>query len=228
MGPVHNVHEQWCSISKFCQWMSEQKDFHSGAGECEPAQWNAWRLVQGLEQTTGDWTAQLVRLPEALPDAQSMPNSMMSSLHARLYKQIWKISPETSMPECHANLLLTDTPCQLPEKATLARIMCNWLTKIQWMLDWVCVTVLKEGRTVHKHSPMTVRRMLHFLLDTLTSALTCLLELGLRNWALSLGEDYERITLQCHTETPVLAVLKWAVWRSNIAERIIPPICHCT
>lgn len=42
-----------------------------------------------------------------------------------------------------------------------------------------------------------------FVLDTLTSALTCLLELGLRNRALNLGEDYERITLQCHTETPV-------------------------
>lgn len=38
MGPLHNVHEQWCSISKFYQWLREQKDFHCGAAECEPTQ----------------------------------------------------------------------------------------------------------------------------------------------------------------------------------------------
>lgn len=32
-GTVYNVDEQRGSISKFCQWMSEQKDFHSRAVE---------------------------------------------------------------------------------------------------------------------------------------------------------------------------------------------------
>lgn len=65
---------------------------------------------------------------------------------ARLYKHFWKISPETTMPECHANLLLTETPCQLLEKATLARIMFNCLTKILLILDWCSayLTVLTE------------------------------------------------------------------------------------
>ena len=40
----------------------------------------------------------------------------------------WNL-PKTTMLECHANLFLTETPCQLLEKATLARIMFNWLTK---------------------------------------------------------------------------------------------------
>lgn len=63
----------------------------------------------------------------------------------------------------------------------------------------------REG-TVHNKLPLADRRMLHFLPDTLPTALTCLLALGLRNWAPGLGEDYERITLQCQTETPVLGV----------------------
>lgn len=67
-------------------------------------------------------------------------------LLARLYKQLWKISPETAMPECHANLLLTETLCQLLEKATLARLMSNCLTKILLILDWCSayLTVLTE------------------------------------------------------------------------------------
>lgn len=40
MGPAYNVHEQWRSISKFYQWMSEQKDFRCGAAECKPTQRN--------------------------------------------------------------------------------------------------------------------------------------------------------------------------------------------
>ncbi len=83
-----------------------------------------------------------------------------------------------------------------------------------------------RGETVHTNLPVADRRMLHFLLDTLTSALTCLLELGLRNRVLSLGKDYERITLQCHTKTPVLAVLKWAGWSQNIVDQIKHPFLH--
>lgn len=41
----------------------------------------------------------------------------------------FEISPKPTMPECHANLFLTKTPCRLLEKATLARIMFNWLTE---------------------------------------------------------------------------------------------------
>ena len=133
-------------------------------------------------------------------------------------KMDFEISPKNhTMPECHANLFLTETPCRLLEKATWARIMFNWQTKILWICEHTSQSWQRGGLCLdfqwsHNNSPVADRRMLHFLLDTLTSALTCLLELGLRNWALSLGEDYERITLQCHTETPVLAVLMWVVW----------------
>lgn len=136
MGPVYNVHEQWRSISKFYQWMSEQKDFHCGAAECKPTQWNAWRLVRGFRKTTCDQTTRLVRLHKALLAAQPMPNSMISSPSCKTLQTDFEISPKNhTMPECHANLFLTETPCRLLEKATWARIMFNWQTKILWICE---------------------------------------------------------------------------------------------
>lgn len=54
---------------------------------------------------------------------------------------------KTTMPECHANLLLTETLCQLLQKATLARIIFHWLTKILWISEqrWAYLTELTEG-----------------------------------------------------------------------------------
>lgn len=134
--------------------MSEQKDFHSGGAQCKPTQWNAWRLVRGFRKTTCNWATQLVRLHKALPNSQPMPNSMISSLLARLYRRILKSPPQTTMLECHAKLFLTETPCQLLEKPTLTRIMLNWLTKILWILDWrwAYLIVLTEGELCLDHT----------------------------------------------------------------------------
>lgn len=82
MGRLHNMQEQWRSISKFYQ-VSEQKDFRWGAAECEPTQWNAWRLVRGF-QSTSSWRTRPVRLHEPRLDAQSIPNSIISPSHQPL------------------------------------------------------------------------------------------------------------------------------------------------
>jgi len=123
MGPVYSVHEQWRSISTFYQWTSEQKDFHSGAAECEPTQGNAWSLVRVFSSSSSrknpHATTQLVKLHKAQLCAQPMPNSMIPSLLARLLQTDFEISPPQNhtMPQCHANLFLTETPCRPLEKS---------------------------------------------------------------------------------------------------------------
>lgn len=106
-------------------------------------------LVRGF-QTTCNQTTQLVRLHESLPNAQPMPNSMICSPLRDCTKQIWKITPKTTMPECHANLLSTGAglglaACQLLEKATPAGLMFDFycLTKILLIFDW-CWEYLTE------------------------------------------------------------------------------------
>lgn len=212
MGPVYNVHEHWCSISKFYQWVSEQKDFHCGAAECKPTQWNAWRLVRGFQKTTCDWTTQLVRLHEALSNAHMMPNPMISSLLARLYEHLHQnhnawVSRKPS---------LSWNPMPAPWES---QCWTDWQKSHDSYAD--------RGGTVHDNVPMGDRRMLHFLLDTLTSALTCLLELGLRteHWS------WARITegLRCSV---IRRHLSWlyssGVWSSNTVDQIMLPIFHCT
>lgn len=134
------VHEQWCSISKFYQWLREQKDFHCRAAECEPTQWNAWCLVRGF-QTTCNWTAQLVRLHEALPDARWFLPPLQDFTD--------RFEKIPSKPQCLSvshTFFSTETPCQPLAKATLARIMFNCQTKIPLILDWcyAYLTVLTE------------------------------------------------------------------------------------
>lgn len=152
----------------------------------------------GFRKTTCDWATQLVRLHMSLPDAQQMPNSKISSLLARLDRRILKSPPKPQCLNVTQTFFLTETPCQLLKKATLAKIMFNWLTKnsseiLSWC--WAYFTVLTEEELCldfqwsHNNSAVADGHVLHFLPDTLNSALTCLLELGLRNWALSLGED---------------------------------------
>lgn len=152
------------SPSSINGWVNK-KDFHQGAAECEPTQWNAWRLVRAF-QTTCSSTAQLVRLHETLPGAQPMPNSMISDPLARLDKQIWKISPwKPQTPECHANPSPErELHGQLLEKATLARIMLNYLTKILLILDRrrAYLTVLTELELCTNNLPLADRCMLNF------------------------------------------------------------------
>lgn len=158
MGPVYSVYEQWRSISKFSQWMSEQKDFDCGGAECKPTQWNAWLLVRGFRRKkipTCDCTAQLVRLHKALPAAQPMPNSVISSLLARLYKRIWKISPHNHNAWLSRKPSLNWNPMPTSWESHTGKNNV-WLTDKNPMnlLDWcwAYLTVLKEngGRgTVH-------------------------------------------------------------------------------
>lgn len=110
----------------------------------------------------------------------------------------FEISSKTTMPECHANLFLTKTPCRLLEKATLAKeCLTGWQKNpMNLWLVWSIPHSADRGGTLcldfqrpRSNSAVAGGHVLHFLLDTLTSTLTCLLELGLRNWALSLDED---------------------------------------
>ncbi len=118
----------------------------------------------------------------------------------------FEISSKTTMPECHANLLLTETPCQLLEKATLARIMFNWLTKILWILDWrwVYLTVLTEGELCldfqwsHNNSPVADRHMLHFFTGHINFSFNLFIRVGIKKLSAELGrglpKDYTAVS----------------------------------
>lgn len=56
-------------------------------------------------------------------------------------------------------------------------------------LVWTTPPRADTEDTVHTRLPLAGRRTPHFLLDTLTAALNCLLELGLRKPAQSWGGD---------------------------------------
>lgn len=141
------MHEQCGSISKFHQWMSEQKDFHSRAVAYKPTQWNAWRLVQGSEKP----------LATELHNLSDYTNTTKCSADAKFHdffpfcktlQKDFEICPKTTMLECHANLFLNQNLMPTPW-ATLARTMFKWLTKMLWILDWhwAYLTVLTEGET---------------------------------------------------------------------------------
>lgn len=110
------------------------------------------------------------------------------------------------MPECHANLLLTETPCQLLEKATLARIMFNWLTKILWILDWrwAYLTVLTEGELCldfqwsHNNLPVADRRKLHFFTGHINFSFNLFIRVGIKKLSTELGrglpKDYTAVS----------------------------------
>lgn len=152
-GPLHKVHEQWRSISKIYQWGREQKDFHCAAAECEPTQWNAWRLVRGF-QTTSSWTTQLVRLHEPRLEPRSMPNSIISpstTLRKQFSKNLlWNHNVRVSRKPS-----LNSSRAPTSGEATLARIMFNCLTRILLILDqcWVHVTVLTESELYTMRCP---------------------------------------------------------------------------
>lgn len=60
----------------------------------------------------------------------------------------FEISPKTTMPECHANLFLTKTPCRLLEKNHIGKKNVELADKkILWIFDWcgAYLTVLTEG-----------------------------------------------------------------------------------
>lgn len=118
-------------------------------------------------------TTHLVRLHKAL-----LGCSVNAKFHdffplfSRLYKHILKSPPE---PQC---LNVTQTFSKLQphanslKKATLAKIMFNWLTKIQWILDWckAYLTMLTEGELcLDFHTitrPWQIYACCTFLLDT--------------------------------------------------------------
>lgn len=143
MGPVYNVHEQWPSISKFYQWMSEQKDFHSGAAECKPTQWNAWRLVRGFEKPHGTELHNLSDYTRLYP---MLGRCQIPWFLPSFTNRFWNFPPNHNA-WVSRKPFLNWNPMPTPSESHTGRIMFNWLTKILRVLDWcwAYLTVLTEG-----------------------------------------------------------------------------------
>lgn len=215
MGPLHNVHEQWLSISKFSQWMSEQKDFHCGAAECEHTQWNAWRLAcQGFpnHMQPNYTTCQNTRV-----STQCSADAKFHDLFplARLYKTDLKNHPQNHNAR---------VSCKPPLYWSWVRVSCMptpWESHTGRSNVWLLLSdknpinlrlVLsiphradREG-TTHNNLPSADQSKLHFLLETLSAVLNCLLciiELGYWDW---LWKYYTAVSYGDTLDTP-----KWVV-----------------
>lgn len=104
MGPPHNVNEQWCSISKSYQWVSKQKDFHWGAVDSEPTQWNDWHLVRGFQTTCESMTWNMEAYTSL--SRRSAEAKFQYSPIVRFYKKNKNL--KTARPKSHLNLLVTE------------------------------------------------------------------------------------------------------------------------
>lgn len=170
IGPLHNASGQWRSISKFHQWMSEQKGLSPRGCRMWAHTAKCLTSCQGfpdrmqLNCTTCQITQDSARW------LKPMPNSVISDPLTRLDKQIWKISPVAKphkRPSVTQTLLLSENSAGQTsrEKATLAGIMLNYLTKkILLILDRrrAYLTMLTELELCTNNLPLADRCMLNF------------------------------------------------------------------
>lgn len=116
----------------------------------------------------------------------------------------FEISPENhTMPECHANLFLTETPCRLLEKATRARVMFNWQTKILWIWEHTS-QCWQRGNSAWISSDHTIthpwqtRHMLHFFSGHINFGFNLFIRVGIKKLSTELGwglrKDYTAVS----------------------------------
>lgn len=129
------------------------KGLYWGAAECEPTQWNAWRLVRGF-QTTSSWTAQLVRLHQPRLDAGRCQTPSVL-LPTNLCKQFLKNLLWNHNARVSRKPSLSSSCAPTSGEATLARIIFNCLTRILFTLDrcGAHVTALTESKLYTMRCP---------------------------------------------------------------------------
>lgn len=171
--------------------MREQKDFHCGAAECKPTQGKAWSLVPGFWKTTELHSlshhtrlySMLSRrqIPWFLPSLRDLTN------------RFWIPPPlKTTMLQCHASPLLTETPCQLLERKPQWEEQCltDW-QKSTWVSIWC------SDRGWNNNSLRADRHMLHFLLD-INFSFNLFIRVGIKKLSTELGwglwKDYAAVS----------------------------------
>lgn len=160
-------------------------------------------LSRVFRKTTCDWTTQLVRLHKALLDAQPLPNSMISSLLARLYKWILKFPPKPHWWMSRKSFLKLKPHAESLRKATMARIMFNWQTKTLSICGHTS-QCWQRGNSAWISSDHTIthpwqtRRLLHFFTGHINFSFNLFIRVGIKKRSTELGrglrKDYTAVS----------------------------------